>query len=403
MRTLRIVDVEVHRITGPNPRYSDGAHPEGDRQRQVQAIDLYDDARTPRRVPAAEAREPRTISLCYLRIVADDGAFGFYGPIDELPGLVVLDVYRELLIGQDALASSTIWDQLERIDRHSRHGLHKAAISAIDNALWDLRGRVFDAPVWQLLGGGSRRSIPAYASMLGTPLDAETIVSRATAVQAEGFAGQKWFFEHGPASGPEGLAASVGLVRQVREAVGDDEPIMFDAYHGWDLPFARAWAQRAEQYRPDWLEEALLPNRHAAFAELRRSTSIPLATGEHVYDRQEVLDLLRDGSIQVLQADPEWCGGVTELTRMAALAETFGVALIPHGHGVHAALHVIASQSPEVCPKAEYLLRHMPWRHHFEADAPAPVTGAFALPTEPGFGIELDESKIERDELLPFG
>jgi L-alanine-DL-glutamate epimerase-like enolase superfamily enzyme len=189
----------------------------------------------------------------------------------------------------------------------------------------------------------------------------------------------------------------------VREAVGDDEPIMFDAYHGWDLPFARAWAQRAEQYRPDWLEEALLPNRHAAFAELRRSTSIPLATGEHVYDRQEVLDLLRDGSIQVLQADPEWCGGVTELTRMAALAETFGVALIPHGHGVHAALHVIASQSPEVCPKAEYLLRHMPWRHHFEADAPAPVTGAFALPTEPGFGIELDESKIERDELLPFG
>jgi L-alanine-DL-glutamate epimerase-like enolase superfamily enzyme len=86
---------------------------------------------------------------------------------------------------------------------------------------------------------------------------------------------------------------------------------------------------------------------------------------------------------------------------MAALAETFGVALIPHGHGIHSALHVIAAQSPEVCPKAEYLLRHMPFRHHFELDAPAPVDGAFALPTRPGFGIRIDEAKVQRDEVLP--
>jgi len=402
VRRLTIREVEVHKLTGPNPRYSDGPHPLGDKQRQVQAIDVYADAREPLRVPAAEAHEAPTMSLHYLRIVADDGAFGFYGPIDELPARVVLDVYRDFLIGADALASATIWDQLERLDRHARHGLHKAAISAIDNALWDLRGRVFDAPVWQLLGGGSRRSIPAYASMLGTPLDPASITAAAQRVQAEGYAGQKWFFEHGPGGGPEGLAAAVDLVRQVREAVGADEPIMFDAYHGWDLPFARAWAQRAEQYRPDWLEEALLPNRHAAFAELRRSTSIPIATGEHVYDRQEALDLMRSGSIQVLQADPEWCGGVTELARMAALAETFGVALIPHGHGVHAALHVIASQSPEVCPKAEYLLRHMPYRHQFELEPPVPAGGAFALPERPGFGIRIDESKVESDELMPL-
>ncbi|GAB3384395.1 galactonate dehydratase [Humibacter soli] len=401
MRRVRITNLEVHKLTGRNPRYSDGPHPEGDRQRQVQAIDLYEDGREPLRVRAAEAREARTISRFYLHIRADDGSFGFYGPIDELAGRVVLDVYRELLIGQDALASATIWDQLERIDRHSRHGLHKAAISATDNALWDLRGRVFDAPVWQLLGGGSRRTIPAYGSMLATPLDPESIATAAKAVQAEGYDGQKWFFEHGPGNGRAGLTANVDLVRQVREAVGDDEPIMFDAYHGWDLPFARAWAQRAEEYNPDWLEEALLPNRHAAFAELRRSTSIPLATGEHVYDRQEALDLMREGSIQVLQADPEWCGGVTELSRMAALAETFGVALIPHGHGIHSALHVIASQSPEVCPKAEYLVRHMPIRHHFELDAPTPISGAFPLPTGPGFGIEIDDSKVESDELLP--
>ncbi|WP_243065137.1 enolase C-terminal domain-like protein [Humibacter sp. RRB41] len=395
MRTSKISKVEVHRLTGQHPDPLPGDH-----QRQVQAIDLYESAREPLRVAAGGRERPTTISRCYLRIETDDGAHGLYGPIDELPARVVLDVYRELLMGQDALASSTIWDQLERVDRHSRHGLHKAAISAIDNTLWDLRGRVLDAPVWQLLGGGSRRSIPAYASMLGTPLDAESVRAAAAQAQAKGFAGQKWFFEHGPASGPAGLRANVELVREVREAVGPDEPIMFDAYHGWDLPFARAWARRVEQYRPDWLEEPLLPNRHAAFAELRRSTAIPIATGEHVYDRQEALDLLADGSIAVLQCDPEWCGGVTELVRMSTLAETFGVPLIPHGHGIHAALHVIASQSPEVCPKAEYLWRMMPVRHHFETDAPAPVNGAFRLPTGPGFGIRIDESKVQSDDVL---
>src|SRR5689334_4158636 len=82
MRRVRITNLEVHKLTGPNPRYSDGPHPEGDRQRQVQAIDLYEDGREPLRVHAAEAREPRTISRFYLRILADDGSFGFYGPID---------------------------------------------------------------------------------------------------------------------------------------------------------------------------------------------------------------------------------------------------------------------------------------------------------------------------------
>jgi L-rhamnonate dehydratase len=395
MRLLTITHVEVRRVGGPHPSPVPGDH-----QRQVQAIDLYDEERVPFSIPAGEVVRPARATAYYLRIGTSTDTEGFYGPIDGIVGSLVLSEFRELLIGQDALAVSTIWDKLERVNRHSRHGLHKAAISAIDNALWDLRGRVFDAPVWQLLGGGSRTSIPAYASMLGTPLDPATIATRAVEVRDEGYSGQKWFFEHGPASGPEGLAASVDLVRRVREAVGPDEPIMFDAYHGWDLPFALAWAQRAAEYRPTWLEEAFLPNRHAAFAELRRSTTIPLATGEHVYDRQEVLDLLQAGSLAAVQSDPEWCGGVTELVRVCALAETFGVPVIPHGHGVHAALHVIASQSPEVCPKAEYLLRVMPNRHHFEIAPPVPVNGRFQLPSGPGFGIELDASKIETDETL---
>jgi L-alanine-DL-glutamate epimerase-like enolase superfamily enzyme len=218
----------------------------------------------------------------------------------------------------------------------------------------------------------------------------------------EGFAGQKWFFGDGPADGAEGLANNVALARTVREAVGDEPDIMFDALGGFDLTHAWAWAQRVEELTPRWLEEPFPPNRLPAFAELRAATSVPLATGEHLYDRADVLPYLSEGILAAVQADPEWCGGVTELVRICALAETFGVPVIPHGHGLHSALHVIAAQSPVVCPMAEYLVRIMPNRHHFELDPPTPVGGSFELPTEPGFGITLDESKIDSRTVLQF-
>ena len=395
MHTLHIKRIEVQQVRGRHPGVLAGDH-----QRQVQAIDIYKDECTPFRTQEAKVAMPDELISYYMRIATDGGVDGFYGPIDRADGELAMTTFGKLLMGQDALATSQLWDKMERYNRHSRHGLLKMAISAVDNTLWDLKGRAYGAPVWQVLGGGSRPRIPAYGSMLGTPLDEATIRERSAAVQKEGYSGQKWFFEHGPGSGPVGLEASVRLVEILRETVGPNEPLMFDAFHGWDLPFARAWAQRVAHLHVTWLEETFLPNRHSAFGELHRSTGIPLATGEHVYDRQEVLDLIADGTLVALQCDPEWCGGVTELTRICAVAETYGVPVIPHGHGVHAAVHVVASQSPEVCPKAEYLIRNMPTRHHFELKPLTPVGGAFDLPTGPGFGIELDESKISKTEII---
>ena len=395
MRVLHITRIEVQQIRGSHPGVLSG-----DQQRQVQAIDVYADERTPFRTPEAEVAHPDEMISYYMRIATEGDVEGLYGPIDRADGELAITVFGKLLLGQDALATSQLWDKMERLHRHARHGLLKMAISAVDNTLWDLKGRAYGAPVWQVLGGGSRPRIPAYASMLGTPLDEATVRVRSAAVQKEGYSGQKWFFEHGPGSGPGGLEASVRLVEVLRESVGPHEPLMFDAYHGWDLPFARAWAERVSGLHVTWLEETFLPNRHNGFRELHRSTGIPLATGEHVYDRQEAVDLLADGTLVTLQCDPEWCGGVTELTRICAVAETYGVPVIPHGHGVHSALHVVASQSPEVCPKAEYLMRIMPTRHHFELKPPTPRAGAFDLPTGPGFGIELDKAKISSTEII---
>lgn len=397
MRGLPIRSVEVEVVRGPHAELPPSITFRG-RQKQVRPLTLYADHRPPAQLPPAERGGDQV--AYYLRIRTDGGPDGFYGPIDPEAAWPIVDRYADWLIGRDALAGTVIWDQLERQDRHARHGHLKIAISAIDNALWDLRGKVFDAPVWQLLGGAGRDRIPAYVSTLGSSLDSGAVREVAAELQEAGFAGQKWFFADGPGDGPEGLRRNVVLAETVRDTVGPDEPIMFDAFMGWDLAYARSWIERVRDLHPTWLEEVFLPNRVDAFIELHRSTGQPLSAGEHLYDRPDVLPFLQAGALAVLQCDPEWCGGVTELVRICAVADTFTVPVIPHGHGLHAALHVVAAQSPATCPKIEYLYRHMPVRHHFEIDPPTPQQGTVALPQRPGFGIELDDSLISARDVL---
>jgi L-rhamnonate dehydratase len=162
---------------------------------------------------------------------------------------------------------------------------------------------------------------------------------------------------------------------------------------GWNLDYAIAWAKQVEQYRPRWIEEAFHVDKIESFVQLRKSTSVPVASGEHFYGRWETNDYLRAGAISVVQADPEWCGGVSELVKICHIASLYDAQVIPHGHSLHAALHVVASQSPMTCPLVEFLYSKMQSYYHFEKHALQPVKGHIALPERPGFGIELDPAK----------
>jgi L-rhamnonate dehydratase len=363
---------------------------------QSRAIGVYDQYHPARGWPAAA--DPRRKASLYLEIGTTAGVTGRYGPIDQEAVAPLAEGMASSLLGLNALANTFIWDMLQRGNRHSRHGNRKIAISAVDNALWDLRGRLLGLPVWQLLGGSGRTRIPAYASTLGTFHGDGEVEQTAAELVDEGYTAQKWFFTDGPAQGPEGMDRNVSLVERIRETVGERSELMFDAFMSWDPTYARRWCARVEHLRPDWLEEPFPAGAIESFAQLRASTSIPLATGEHLYDRHEILPFLQRGLLSVLQVDPEWCGGITDLVRMCALGETFGVQVIPHGHGIHAALHAVASQSPEVCPRVEYLFHHMPERHYFELDTPAPQGGSFALPSLPGFGIEFSVDRIKESQ-----
>ncbi len=331
----------------------------------------------------------------YLKVHTNEGLTGLYGPIDSEAAMFVDRFFKRNLIGQDPLAYEAYWDRMFRASRHSRGSHYIIGLSAVDNVLWDLRGRFFGLPVYQLLGG-SRKTVRAYASCLGFSQEPLALRAKARELKQQGYQHQKWFVrDRGPNHGPEGVEEDVKVVRLLREAVGDNVDLMFDAFWKWDLQYALAWARRAEQYRPRWIEEPFQTANLDAFIELSRETSIPVATGEHFYGRWDVHKFLKADAIMVVQADPEWCGGVSELVKICTLASVHGVNVIPHGHSLHAAMHVVASQPIEVCPLVEYLIRKMRGYYDFEKHQFKPVDGMLELPDRPGFGIELDESKIE--------
>ena len=371
-----------------------------DQQYQVNPLFIYDDLRPqPYRDKPDATPGQAPESALYLKIRTDD-AEGFYGPIDKEVAIVVYEQLRPFLMGKDALAQEKLWDQMYRSNRHSRRGYFLMAISAVDNTLWDLRGRYFQTPVYRLLGGPTRASVEAYASCLGYSLEPEKMQQRALENKKEGYRYQKWFLAYGPGSGYDGMKKNVDTVRLLREAVGDDTELMFDVYSGWDLSYALEWAKQVERYRPRWIEEATQAEKIDSFAQLHKGTSIPIASGEHIQGRWEVYDYLKEGALSVVQCDPEWCGGISELQKICTLASIFDVPVLPHGHSLHAALHLIASQSPAVCPLAEYLILKMRDYYHFEKSAPAPMRAHFSLTEKPGFGIEIDDSKVESREQL---
>jgi len=373
-----------------------------DRQHQVNPLHVYDELRPKPYQDGAPVTRTVPVSAYYLKIKSSQGVEGVYGPIDKEAAIVVHEQVRPFLIGKDALAGEALWDQLHRGNRHSRRGLYMMAISAVDNALWDLRGRVFDTPVYRLLGGPTRPAVEAYASCLGYSLQPEALARRAAAFKDEGFRYQKWFLAYGPGDGPAGLKKNVEMVRILREAVGDDVQLMFDAYNGWDLTYALEWSRQVERWRPHWIEEAFHPEKIGSFVALRRAIPFPVASGEHFYGRWEVEQYLKAGGLNIVQADPEWCGGVSELAKICTVASLHDAQVVPHGHSIHAALHLVASQSPMTCPLVEYLVLKMRGYYHFEKAAPAPSGARFALPERPGFGIEFDPAKVEKQSLATW-
>jgi L-rhamnonate dehydratase len=386
---MKIRSVDLYEVQG---RGILPAFPPGDRQ--VQMLDIYPEYNS-RDWSRERQNGPQELRASYVEVHTDENLSGLFGPIDEQQVFIIATYLRPLLLGQDPLAIEKLHDQMLRLNRHGRSGMFVTGISAIDCALWDLKGKAWNQPLYRLLGGPTRTEIPAYASMLGYSIILAEAASTAVEFRQNGYRAQKWFFRYGPGDGEKGMAMNLDLVAALRAALGIGYPLMFDAYMGWDLPYAETMLRRLEPFHITWLEEPLPPEHISSFQQLHRAASVPLATGEHVYTRWQVRELLLSNAVSYIQVDPDWTGGVSELEKIASLCSAFDVPLVAHGHSLLAALHLAGARSAQVIPWVEYLIQHQAHKQYFQTVMYQPENGSIKLPQLPGLGIVLDDAKIE--------
>lgn len=391
---MKITGIRVYRHTVPyQPRYTGG-------ERSVGPLDIYEEYARDirgRDMPMLRTVAGGMLDSVFLEVCTDEGVSGIHGPVEYAAQLLTaVEGLGAHITGRDPMEHRLLWDIMSRFDSNSRAGIMMMAISAVDIALWDLKGSILGQPVYRILGGGRRRIRP-YASMLGFPLEDAAAREAALAVKDMGIPAQKWFFRFGPGDGREGLRKNIRLAHVLREALGEDYELMFDCWMGWSAHYAISAFRELEPVRPMWVEEPFRPDMTEAYRHLKTASGIPISAGEHLYGRAEALPWLRDGLADVLQCDPEWCGGITEALRIGELCETFGRPFLPHGHSLLPALHVIAALPPDISPYAEYLLRFMDLKQPFFQGEWLGKDGFLTLPDSPGVAA-LDMERIAATE-----
>ena len=338
----------------------------------------------------------------YVKIETEDKIMGLAGPMNSNVAFIIAKQLRQILIGKNVFATELIWDQMYRKLVHGRQGEPIWAISFIDCALWDLKGKILNQPVYKLLGGATVQKIPAYASMLGyNVLDMELVKKRALEYKSKGFKAQKWFFRYGPAKGVEGLNKNIELVKTLRDILGDDYELMFDCWQSMDDPYVLSLINSIKKYNPKWLEECAMPDRIDSYIRIKEKTNIPLAGAEHHYTRWGINQFISKGALDIIQADAHWCGGISEMIKISALCTTHDLIFIPHAGAMHSGVHFSFSQSPAHTPMIEYLVKWMPILQYFNEDQVKVDNGYINLPEKTiGLGVNIDNNKIINQEYI---
>jgi galactonate dehydratase len=340
----------------------------------------------------------------FCRIETDEGLVGWGEPVVEGRAEVVraaVEVLAEQLVGQDPLRIQDHWQVLTKGGFYRGGPVLSSAVAGLDHALWDIAGKAYGAPVYSLLGGPVRDRVRVYAWVGG---DEPAQIGEQVAAQIEaGFTAVKMngSGRTDPVPSAAGTAEVVRRVAAAREALGPERDVAVD-FHGRFTPAgARRVLHEIAPLHPLFVEEPVLPDQSHLLAPLAAATSVPLATGERLYGRGEFLPVLQAG-IAVAQPDLSHAGGITEVTRIAALAETFGAQLAPHcplGPISLAASLQVAFCTPNFLIQEQSLGIH----YNKEADLLSYlvdtepfrfVDGHAVRTTLPGLGITVDEAAV---------
>ncbi|MBL6455391.1 mandelate racemase/muconate lactonizing enzyme family protein [Belnapia sp. T6] len=322
-----------------------------------------------------------------------------------LAAIVNLD-YAPLLVGQDPRDISRLWDVMYNTPREGyavslghalpqlgRRGLSISAIAGVDVALWDILGKSLGVPVWRLLGGRRAERMPAYAS--GGWADEAGI-----GAQLKGYCDRAGFravkMRVGVMDGSP--ARSAARVRAARRALGPEIGLAADAHGTWTVAEAKAFCRMVEDCDLMWFEEPVTADDKAGQAEVRRSSAVPISSGESEFTRHDFRELAELRAADVLQPDLAIAGGITEGMRIGAIASAFNLRLAPHlwsgAPAFAAGLHLAASQSAGFI--LEYSLGHNPMLHELVEEEFPVADGMVEVPDRPGLGITVREEFLQR-------
>jgi L-rhamnonate dehydratase len=342
-----------------------------------------------------------------VRVHTDAGIVGI-GEVDSAPEVVkavieapashaIASGLRHVLLGEDPLEVERLWHKMYRAAiYYGRRGVALHALSGIDIALWDLKGKALGKPVSELIGAPRRNRVRAYASTLMPDSEVETARTVSGLIERYGFTAVKLGW------GPQGQdwRHDVRLATAARRAAGDDVDILIDAGLGYgsDADTAIRVAREYEQLGIFWLEEPFWPDELEAYANLADSVDIRVAAGEEDTTLWGFQELVERGHVDVCQPDVTRCGGITEILRIADYARMAGKACVPHAwkSGVikAASLHVNA-----VIPEAlfqEYCVAETPLNMALTRQSFPLKDGFVEIPTGPGLGVDLDSEVLER-------
>lgn len=340
--------------------------------------------------------------ICIVKITTESGLVGWgegYGPANVLASGI--EFLAQFIIGESVLNNEGIWQIMYRRSLDfARRGILVASISAIDIALWDLKGKILNQPVSILLGGRKREKIQAYATGMYFSKNSnlgDKLAEEAFRYKELGFEAMKMKVGHT-------LKEDIEFVSKVRKAIGDDVRLMVDSNHAYSLNEATYLAKRIEEFDISWFEEPISPEDYEGYTTLRNRTTIPISGGECEYLRSGFYQLFKNQCVDIAQPDICAAGGITEVKKIISMAQTFGVDIVPHSWGtgiaLSAALHILSNLDmvPGRMFEANALMELDCTENALREKLTTPVVkadkGMVQVPGKPGLGIEIDEDAV---------
>ena len=347
-------------------------------------------------------KPPKERWVSITEVTTDEGIKGFWLGGDKE---IIERRIRPKIIGEDPLNIERIWMKMYMggTRKPVAKGDYIAAMSRVDNALWDLVGKILGQPVYKILGGYTNKvRVYAAGGYYAEGKTVEDLVKEMESNVAEGFAAVKmkvggWRFGIS-------MKTDVQRVKAVREAIGDEVDLMVDANNAWNAYEAKRFAKLVEPYHPFWFEEPVHPDDIEGSLEVKSSTFIPIASGENEFTQYGFRDLISRRAVDIIQADPNIAGGLTAIRKIAAIADAYHIHFAPHGG------HIIGSHAVAAFPNGliveYYASKASPYR---DPDPPPDLyndplevkNGWIEIPDKPGFGMEIIEETAEKYEYKP--